>query len=71
MHDSFLIAVNAVIPFLCYLALGYLARCTGAVDEVFLNRLTRLAGQLVFTSTVLAIVTLFIWVLGMSVNGLL
>lgn len=48
MHESFVIAVDAVIPFLCYLALGYLARCTGAVDEVFLNRLTRLVFSMMF-----------------------
>lgn len=41
MLDSFVVAVNAVVPFLCYLALGSVSRRFGAVD-IFLNRLTKL-----------------------------
>lgn len=48
MFDSFIIAVNAVIPFLCYLALGYFTRCIGTVDEPFLNKLTKLIFTVMF-----------------------
>ena len=45
MTESFFVAVNAVIPFLCYLTLGSAAKSAGAVDESFLQKLT----QLIFT----------------------
>ena len=48
MFDSFLIAVNAVIPFLCYLALGSFARRFGATDIPFLDRLTKLIFTIMF-----------------------
>lgn len=48
MAESFWIAVNAVIPFFCYLALGYGARRLGTVDTPFLNRLTKLIFSVMF-----------------------
>lgn len=48
MYHSFTTAVNAVIPFLCYLALGYACRQWGAVDVPFLNRLTKLVFAVMF-----------------------
>lgn len=48
MAESFLVAVNAVIPFLCYLALGSAAKAAGAVDEPFLQKLTRLIFTVMF-----------------------
>lgn len=48
MLESFLVAVNAVIPFLCYLALGYGAKRMGSVDTPFLNQLTRLIFAIMF-----------------------
>lgn len=48
MTESFFVAVNAVIPFLCYLALGGVARAVGAVDEPFLQKLTRLIFTVMF-----------------------
>lgn len=48
MMESFWVAVNAVIPFLCYLLLGYLARQRGMVDIPFLNRLTKLIFSVMF-----------------------
>ncbi len=48
MIDSFYAALNAVVPFLCYLALGYASRRAGIVDEPFLNRLTRLIFAVMF-----------------------
>ena len=39
MFSSFLIAINAVLPFMVYLGFGYLARRIGLVDEPFLNKL--------------------------------
>lgn len=48
MLQNFLVAVNAVVPFLCYLALGWGARKAGAVDIPFLNRLTKLVFAVMF-----------------------
>lgn len=48
MAESFAIAINAVIPFLCYLMLGCLARRIGVVDVPFLNRLTKLIFAMMF-----------------------
>lgn len=39
MLTSFLIAVNAVMPFIVYLGFGYLTRRIGLVEESFLNKL--------------------------------
>ena len=48
MTESFFVAVNAVIPFLCYLALGGAANAAGVVDEPFLQKLTRLIFTVMF-----------------------
>lgn len=48
MYHSFTTALNAVIPFLCYLSLGYACRRAGAVDIPFLNRLTKLIFAVMF-----------------------
>lgn len=40
--DSFLIALNAVIPFFLYLVFGCLVRSVGLVDEPFLKRLNQM-----------------------------
>ncbi|MDO4484665.1 MAG: AEC family transporter [Clostridia bacterium] len=48
MLESFLTAVNAVIPFLCYLALGYGTAAAGVVDRQFLDRLTKLVFTVMF-----------------------
>lgn len=41
-------AVNAVIPFLCYLLLGVFARKIDAVDQPFLDQLNQLIFKLIF-----------------------
>ena len=48
MLQNFLVAGNAVIPFLCYLALGYGAKALNAVDIPFLNKLTKLVFTIMF-----------------------
>jgi len=40
--ESFIIAVNAVMPFLIYISFGYGVRTSGLVDEAFMNRLNKL-----------------------------
>lgn len=40
--DSFLLAVNAVIPFLIYIVFGYFVRSVGMADEAFMNRLNQM-----------------------------
>ena len=40
--ESFLVAVNAVIPFFCYLALGYTMKIKGVVKEEFLQKLNQM-----------------------------
>lgn len=40
--ESFLIAVNAVMPFLIYISFGYGVRMSGLVDEEFMNKLNKL-----------------------------
>ena len=40
--ESFLVAVNAVIPFFCYLALGYTMKIRGIVKEEFLQKLNQM-----------------------------
>lgn len=40
--ESFLIAVNAVLPFLIYISFGYGVRSSGLVDEKFMNTLNKL-----------------------------
>lgn len=48
MLESFFIALEAVVPFLCYLLLGAAARHRGLVDEPFLNQLTKLVFNIAF-----------------------
>ena len=40
--ESFLVAVNAVIPFFCFLALGYTMKIRGVVSEEFLQKLNQM-----------------------------
>lgn len=40
--ESFLIAVNAVLPFLIYISFGYGVRQSGLVDEAFMGQLNKL-----------------------------
>ena len=40
--ESFLVAVNAVMPFLIYISFGYGVRMSGLVDEDFMNQLNKL-----------------------------
>lgn len=46
--DSFLVAVNAVVPFLIYITFGYGVRFSGLVDEVFMNRLNTMIFRVFF-----------------------
>ena len=39
--NSFMIAVNAVLPFLIYISFGYGVRLSGLADEKFMNQLNR------------------------------
>lgn len=48
MFDSFLVAINAVVPFLFYLTFGNLAVRFKAVDVPFLNRLNKFSFKLFF-----------------------
>lgn len=40
--ESFLVAVNAVMPFLIYISFGYGVRMSGLADEAFMNQLNKL-----------------------------
>lgn len=40
--ESFLVAVNAVIPFLCYISFGYVMKVKGVVKEDFLQQLNKM-----------------------------
>lgn len=46
--DSLLVAVNAVIPFLCYISLGYVMRIKGVVKEDFLEQLNKMTFRVLF-----------------------
>lgn len=46
--ESFLISVNAVLPFLIYIAFGYGVRVKGVVDEKFMLKLNKLIFQAFF-----------------------
>lgn len=46
--ESFLVALNAVVPFLCYILFGYVVRCIGLADEGFLTRLNQLVFKAFF-----------------------
>ena len=40
--ESFLVAVNAVVPFLCYITFGYVMKIKGVVKEDFLQQLNKI-----------------------------
>lgn len=46
--ESFIISVNAVLPFLIYIAFGYGVRTSGLVDEAFMTKLNRMIFQAFF-----------------------
>lgn len=46
--DSFLVALNAVVPFLCYILFGYVVRHVGLADEDFFKRLNQLVFKAFF-----------------------
>ncbi len=46
--DSFLIALNAVFPFLFYISFGYLTRALGAADEAFMKKLNQMTFRMFF-----------------------
>lgn len=48
MTDSFLVAVNAVIPFMIYLAIGAIVVRVGAADREFMARLNKMAFHVLF-----------------------
>lgn len=46
--ESFLVAVNAVIPFLFYITFGYVMKIRGVVEEDFLQRLNKMVFRLMY-----------------------
>jgi len=46
--ESFLIALNAVMPFFIYIAFGYLVRTIGIADESFLKKLNQMVFKVFF-----------------------
>lgn len=46
--SSFFVALNAVMPFLCYIGFGYLIRVLGLVDKPFLDKLNRMVFRALF-----------------------
>lgn len=46
--ESFVVAVNAVVPFLVYITFGYLVRAMGLVEEHFMNRLNHMVFRAFF-----------------------
>lgn len=45
---SFLVAVNAVVPFLIYISFGYIVKIKGVVQEEFLEKLNKMVFKLFF-----------------------
>lgn len=45
---SFLVAVNAVVPFLIYISFGYCVRLSGLVNEAFMNKLNTMIFKVFF-----------------------
>ena len=68
---AYLIGLRGIELFLVVAVFGTPVASSSYPMAISMGGDGELAGQLVFISTVLAIVTLFIWILGMSVNGLL
>ena len=48
MFESFMVALNAVAPFMILLGIGFLAVRTGLTDRPFMNRLNALNFRLFF-----------------------
>ena len=46
--NAFIVALNAVLPFVLYLALGAFIRHSGAADEPFLRRLNAIIFRFFF-----------------------
>lgn len=46
--ESFLVAINAVIPFLCYITFGYGAKARGVLEEDFLQKLNKMVFRLFY-----------------------
>lgn len=46
--NSFIIALNAVFPFLFYISFGYLTRAAGIVDEEFMKKLNQMTFRMFF-----------------------
>ncbi|HIR06542.1 MAG TPA: AEC family transporter [Candidatus Copromonas faecavium] len=46
--DSLLVALNAVIPFLCYISFGYIVKVKGVVKENFLQQLNQMVFRLFY-----------------------
>ena len=46
--ESFLVAINAVIPFLFYITFGYTAKIKGVVSEEFLQKLNKMIFRLLY-----------------------
>lgn len=46
--ESFLVAINAVIPFLCYISFGYVMKVKGVVKEEFLQQLNKMVFKVMY-----------------------
>ena len=46
--ESFLVAVNAVVPFLCYITFGYVMKIKGVVKEDFLQQLNKMVFKVLY-----------------------
>ncbi len=46
--ESFLVAINAVIPFLCYISFGYAMKVKGVVKEDFLQQLNKMVFRVMY-----------------------
>lgn len=46
--ESFVVAMNAVMPFLIYISLGYFVKVRGIVDEPFLQRFNKMIFKVLF-----------------------
>ena len=46
--ESFLVAMNAVIPFICYISFGYAMKVKGVVKEEFLQQLNKMVFKVMY-----------------------
>lgn len=46
--ESFFVAINAVIPFFCYITLGYVMKIRGVVKEEFLQKLNQMVFKVLY-----------------------